>query len=490
MTTSLTPVNPFGSIIEGLRLGATIEDRELARQKREQEAFAMEKAQEQERIGLMAQQRFVEDPTYENLIGFVPYLNPQAAKVMQESVAAIGKDRARNQLQSILPIAFAVRSGNTEVAINRMDQIIEGTQDPASKNRLNQLKTILQSDPNYFIATAALGAHESGLPELAKQLLEVGKPKARLLSEDEAVSIFGQDVGRRGRWLETENGKYENVGAPRDLPNSLQEAIDFKKLTPQEQETFRSLILLRKPPADVTNVNVNNVEKTTQAELGKLIPDLYSQANAAVSQLSDIPRYAASLDAAITGPLAEQRLAVARIANALGFTGDKSINATRELMQGLAEMGLSSRNLLTGQGAITENEQKLLIKARSGDINFTKGELQTIFNVAERAARAQYNKSKKLLQSAVPLSPTAQIFLDNIPDLPTGIQPSATPQQIQPASIPLYPGPAPAAAPVPAPPPPAVAPDRPAAGPPGPPAARRPGDKGRDIGGGFRVLTQ
>jgi len=58
------------------------------------------------------------------------------------------------------------------------------------------------------------------------------------------------------------------------------------------------------------------------------------------------------------------------------------------------------------------------LQARSGDITFSKGELDTIFNVAERAAKAQYEKSKKLLSSAATKSPTAQMFLDNVEALP------------------------------------------------------------------------
>jgi hypothetical protein len=131
------------------------------------------------------------------------------------------------------------------------------------------------------------------------------------------------------------------------------------------------------------------------------------------------------LDKAITGPFAETRLEAAKIGSALGFTGDKAVNATREVMQGLAEMALKSRSMLSGQGAITENEQKLLIKARSGDINFTKGELKTIFGVAERASKAQYEKSKKLLGSAASKSETAQMFLDNV--TPVEMQQAAQP---------------------------------------------------------------
>jgi len=202
------------------------------------------------------------------------------------------------------------------------------------------------------------------------------------------------------------------------LAPSVQEAIDFANLNPDQQKTFSALQVLKKPAGAVTNVNVTNLEKTAEGELGKLIPDLYNQANSAASQLGDLPRYRKALGVAITGPLANVRLDANRIGEVLGFTGDTKINATRELIQGLSEMALKSRSMLTGQGAITDREQALLLQARSGDITFSKGELDTIFNVAERAAKAQYEKSKKLLSSAATKSPTAQMFLDNVEALP------------------------------------------------------------------------
>jgi len=213
----------------------------------------------------------------------------------------------------------------------------------------------------------------------------------------------------------------------KDVPSSIQEAIDYGNLTPEQQKTMQALQVLKKPPAAVTNVNVTNLEKSASAEFGKIIPDLYDQAQSAASQLQDIPRYRTALDKAITGPFAEQRLQAARIAELMGFNkGDKGIAATREVIQGLSEMALKSRSMLTGQGQITEGEQKLLIKARSGDIEFNKDELNTIFKVAERASKAQYAKSKNLLSSAATKSETAQMFLQNIPGIEQTETPSAS----------------------------------------------------------------
>jgi hypothetical protein len=187
----------------------------------------------------------------------------------------------------------------------------------------------------------------------------------------------------------------------------VQETLDFLKLSTEEQETFRGLKRLSQP---VTKIGITNLEKGAQGELAKLVPDLYSQANSAAGQLNDIPRYRAAIKGAITGPLAEQRLTAARVANALGWAGDEGVKATATLVQGLAEMALQSRSMLTGQGQITEGEQKLLERARSGSINFTGAELDTIFGVAERAANSQYDQSKRLLEGAAKNSETAALL--------------------------------------------------------------------------------
>jgi post-segregation antitoxin (ccd killing protein) len=216
------------------------------------------------------------------------------------------------------------------------------------------------------------------------------------------------------------------------LAPSVQEAIDFASLSPEMQGVFQNLQILKKPPAPVTRVTVNNMENTAAAELGKLVPDLYSQANAASSHLAQIPRYRSAVEKAVTGPLANQRLGAARVASMLGFSGDKALAATGELVQGLAEMTLQSRQMLQGQGQITEKEQELLQKARSGDINMSATELRTILAVSERAAKAQYAQSRKLLESAATRSPTAGIFLENLkPE-----SPAPAPSVSQPAIAP------------------------------------------------------
>jgi hypothetical protein len=103
-------------------------------------------------------------------------------------------------------------------------------------------------------------------------------------------------------------------------------------------------------------------------------------------------------------------------------------------------MGLQSRSMLTGQGAITDAEQKLLIKARSGDINLTRGELDTLLGVSDRAARAQYNRSTGLLRDAARTSETASLFLRSVPEISAPAPSAAQASQALSAAVGQIPG--------------------------------------------------
>jgi hypothetical protein len=359
---------------------------------------------------------------------------PQFREAFGEVRKGVSEERLNNEFTQGFEISNALENKAPEVAIQRVQTIIDAKKNAGESTKIYEdVLTQLQNN-NITGAQAgvnfALIALDPDRFEKSVKARSTATEAPAKLAELEAKAVEAGVTAEFARPMavaELAKTKAETL-AP-----SVRESIDFSNLKPEQQATFQALQILKKPPAAVTNVNVSNVDKTASAELGKLVPDLYNQANSAATQLSELPRYQAALDAAITGPFAEQRLSTARVASALGFTGDKAVNATREVIQGLSEMALKSRTMLTGQGQITEGEQKLLIKARSGDINFTKGELKTIFGVADRAAKAQYNQSRKLLQSAAKQSPTAQMFLENM-------QPLATPE------VPAAPPPTPAAA--------------------------------------------
>ena len=412
---SINVAQPFMEALKGYQLGMGFEA--AKRQNILQQQQAQQALQQQQ--ALQDAQRLVfQKPSAENYARLMT-LDPKSSEAYQRAWSARNAEQQETLAADLLKQGAAITSGKPEIAAQYLEDkasAIEaqnnGQPTPESQAVRTQAR-LMKEHPQF-----ALGQIQALLA-----VNPLGK------SASEALAKFGEESrARELQPLEMEAKRREGV------PASIQEAIDYGNLKPEQQKTFQTLQVLKKPPAAVTNVNVTNLEKTASGELAKLLPDLYDQANSAATLLSDIPRYRKALETAITGPFAEQRLTAARIANSLGFTGDKGINATQELIQGNAEMALKSRGMMKGQGQITEGEQKLLMRARSGDINFTKGELNTLFNVFERASKAQYDKSRSLLQSAAGKSETAQMFLDNVSTLPTEQQP-ATPAQPGAASI-------------------------------------------------------
>lgn len=316
-------------------------------------------------------------------------------KDQAEMLATMFKQDVEEQnkaaISKIAPVVYALHAGKPESAISALERQKQAHSDnPAAVQDIESQIASIKANPQ--AAQLQLGGALSLIPGGDKALDNLLKLTQERRAEAEATKI--------------------------KLAPAIQEAIDFKNLPAEDKQVFLSLKTLSRPPAAVTNVNVTNLDKSAATQLGELVPKLHDQANSAAEQVAQLPRYRRALDSAITGPLAGTRLTSARVASALGFSGDKAVAATTELMQGLAEMALQSRSMLTGQGQITEGEQKLLIKARSGDLGLTKSELQTIFDVSDRAARAQYNKSRNLLQSAASKSETAALFLQNVPELP------------------------------------------------------------------------
>jgi len=412
---SINVAQPFMEALKGYQLGMGFEaakQQNILQQQQAQQALQQQQALQD------AQRLAFQKPSAENYARLMT-LDPKSSEAYQRAWSARNAEQQETLAADLLKQGAAITSGKPEIAAQYLEDkasAIEaqnnGQPTPESQAVRTQAR-LMKEHPQF-----ALGQIQALLA-----VNPLGK------SASEALAKFGEESrARELQPLEIEAKRREGV------PASIQEAIDYGNLKPEQQKTFQTLQVLKKPPAAVTNVNVTNLEKTASGELAKLLPDLYDQANSAATLLSDIPRYRKALETAITGPFAEQRLTAARIANSIGFTGDKGINATQELIQGNAEMALKSRGMMKGQGQITEGEQKLLMRARSGDINFTKGELNTLFNVFERASNAQYDKSRSLLQSAAGKSETAQMFLDNVSTLPTEQQP-ATPAQPGAASI-------------------------------------------------------
>lgn len=350
----------------------------------------------------------------------------EALKLQQQQIAAQEAARNKGYLTLAAQSLAAIDSGNPDAAVNLMQGRIDAARNSGDEEQANALGTWLQLVKfNPQSASSVINRLVMNTPG-GKEMLDAAKvagEEARKAALQPSELTQAEEKAKQER-INTQFLAQQKQAELRKtevevLAPSVREAIDYQNLSPEQKALFGNLQILKKPPAPVTNVNVSNViDKAAGAELGKLVPELYNQANASASFLTDVPRYKKALDSAITGPLANERLAASRISSALGFGGEKGIVATTEVIKALAKMTLDGRKTMRGEGQITASESQLAERAFSGDINLTKGELMSLFNASERAAKFQYTQSKKLLTSASSKSPTAELFLQNVVEPP------------------------------------------------------------------------
>jgi hypothetical protein len=184
---------------------------------------------------------------------------------------------------------------------------------------------------------------------------------------------------------------------------------------------------LRKTAAGkaVTNVSVNTANKPFLTELGKGAAESVLTANAgaqsAQQTLANAKQIRDSLKGAIVGPMANQRLGLAQIGQALGVGGKDTVEQlqnTRNVMQGLARQELAAAGSMKGQGQITESERAILRKAESGQINeMTAPEIEIFLAAIEKTANYRLKRNESNL-SKLRKDPNAASVVDFL-EVPT-----------------------------------------------------------------------
>lgn len=156
--------------------------------------------------------------------------------------------------------------------------------------------------------------------------------------------------------------------------------------------------------ASRTNTNVTlNTDKAFGTQLGegaaKSIDASAAAARGAVQtiNMANMIRSAIASGKVMAGPTTTLKMAGAQL-----FGGDQNkLNETRKVIYGLANLALSARGQLKGQGQISDYEGKLLQKASSGDIdNLSLGEINTIADLADRAGRIAIQNNANLVAKA------------------------------------------------------------------------------------------
>lgn len=274
---------------------------------------------------------------------------------------------------------------------------------------------------------------EKGIPEMLK--LTQPTEKARLLSE-----LGMQPTLANLRLLEKPEADPEKIRILKalnmDVTLTNLRQLDKPESAPNEVQllnaagvpvTFENIVKLKRSGA--TNV-IQNAEKqgvtiaTTQAM--KNLDESRMMAQSANATLSNIDRILPALDTAIVGPAADTRTTLLRIGKQLNIGGanaDQILRNTATVVQGLAQQELDAASQMRGQGALTEGERAILLRAAGGDQSLTSGELQQGLMAAQRSARVRIASHQDLLNKATTAIPSLSTIAPMYE-----VQPYGTPQ--------------------------------------------------------------
>jgi|GEM_PF-6776955 len=151
---------------------------------------------------------------------------------------------------------------------------------------------------------------------------------------------------------------------------------------------------------------VNMGQPQQQAAIMKLVDSATSDMNASIDSRNNINnmRQALASGNISVGVGASARVSLDQVSTLMGIAGKDTterLSNTRTMIQGMAELTLNARKLLKGQGTVSDNEQKVLEKARSGDISsLTAQELGIIINVSDRIAAVKYKRARGIFSRA------------------------------------------------------------------------------------------
>jgi hypothetical protein len=208
--------------------------------------------------------------------------------------------------------------------------------------------------------------------------------------------------------------KFQQTGSVADLvPVQTPAAPMTRKVRRGTQEVTQSFVngkwqddevgeaFSPRPLVDVkVPVNVGN---SLAGQVGDIAKEGRVAASGAVDVVGTVARISDAIEQGNVnlGPTATIRNKADQFAQVLNIGGkstEERLVNTRNAIRGLAQFTVNARRSLKGQGSITADEQKLLAKAESGEIDdFTLPELKEFLKVTDRIARKTHEEHRRVI---------------------------------------------------------------------------------------------
>jgi len=332
------------------------------------------------------------------------YQAQQENTLVQETLAGLSPEQQQNPMavhQAIFDMAQ--QRGLTDLA-NKSYANMQAAQGTA----LTQAKTTSEIAEN--VASASKSYRES-LPKIEQ--LSNSLDKANAEGNTGLAARLQAQIAKETELSKSsiENRMVELASKKSSQGLTQQEAAELDYL-----DNFKTKVARE----GASKTTLNNIEKSASSEIGKVLSATLPIAETAVNSLNTVNsiRDVLGNKDLFIGPTATLKSNINRIAVSMFGAEDKgSLENTRVAMQGLANLSVNARSRLRGSGAISNDEQKLISRAASGNIDdFTRKELGVLLDVVERDAKASYNDYAKKVK--VLKDPDLEAFYSP-PPLPT-----------------------------------------------------------------------
>lgn len=365
----------------------------------------------------MQQRSFLESPLYQQMLARTLAQGQPQSQYPKQAIA-----NTLAQLVNAYTLKNAVNAGEERQA--KMAEEIAGlwsnpggmapNADPSMASQAGASSMAIP-DKNTILARLLASKNPDIQGMVAPKMIESA---LSALDPEEAYTLSEGAARFQGSNKIAENKKPENYNQPFLSDGSENPAFQSWKL--RERTAGR--------PSTTVNVSTDSLA----SGIGKGASDILQTSNAAASgAASTIVQgngILAALDSgkAMTGPGTSASVTVKQI-----FGGNpEQLARTREVIKGLAEVTLQSRAMLRGSGTVSDNEQKLLERARSGSIDdMTDAEIRAVVSVNNRLSRQVIREHKTKVEKAAKSVPGAASVLP--------IFEVAEPEEYKPSNIPV-----------------------------------------------------
>jgi len=411
--------NPFQSAVQGMQLGAGIQEMQAQQQdnalKAQQQQAQVQRAQQIE----TARQRFFSNPkpSMKDAAELASLIPESQAKAMQPYLEGMSKEQQQGTLRFNTEVLSALQN-NPETAIKLLRQRAEGERNAGDKEEADLYQRMADSAEKDGAAPAfkALSSIVSALPG-AKEMFESASKQA---GEQRAAELHAPELASKvaGAQLATTKAKYADSDAALELQKK---GWDIKKL--------QSDIDIAKQNSRISAMNASIAREGNELkrqELGlKLSEALQKRDDTTRGKVSEVENARFNIDNLLN--TADRIIATPKdvINSATGPiytrfpTLDQSTADFEALIENLdAQAFLSQIPQMKGTGALSENEGKKLASALQ---NFTlKQSPERLVQNVKEAQRLMLKARKNLadkygLPESVPDTPAAST--SNIDDL-------------------------------------------------------------------------